>query len=122
MLFLQAARKLLTDDDVREFMRPRPLKWNKPLSIQLDPKLGPLSPESMAKLEEALTEASYVTDNKFSDADVLLYQHVTKNDQTSANVGRWKEHVTDLLKNDSVVPQKLPKDAIKSIKSTFQLK
>ena len=118
----QAARKLLTDDDVREFMRPRGLKWNKPLSITIDPKLGPLSPESMSKLEEALTDASYVADNKFSDADVLLYQHVTKNDQTSANVGRWKEHVTTLLKDDVVVPQKTPKDVIKSIKASYQLK
>ena len=107
-------------------MKPRPLQWNKPLNIKIDPKLGPLAPESMAKLNEALKEDSYLQDDKFSDADVLMYQHVVKNEEPEksgmANVQRWKSHVTDLLKDDSVVPQKVPKDVIKSIKSTYQLK
>jgi len=122
----QAARKILSDDDVREFMRPRPLKWNKPLNIKIDPKLGPLAPQSMAKLNEALKEGSYLQDEKFSDADVLMYQHVVKNEELEKcgmeNVQRWKSHVTNLLKDDSVVPQKLPKDVMKSIKSTYELK
>ena len=59
-VFPKAARKVLTDDDVRAFMKPRPLQWNKPLNIKIDPKLGPLAPESMAKLNEALKEDSYL--------------------------------------------------------------
>jgi len=120
----QAARKLLTDADVMEYMRPRALTCkNKPLNIKIDPKLGPLAPESMAKLEAALTDESYLTQSKFSDADVLMFQHVWKNDvsENLKNVQRWKSHIHTLLQDDSVTPQKINKDVMKTIKSDYQL-
>jgi len=122
----QMARKSLTDDDVLAFMKPRPLKWNKPINLKIDPKLKPLSAESLAKLDAVLSEESYVVAKSlFSDADVLLYQHVYKNDTKEVgkfvNVQRWKSHVTNLLKDDDVTPQKVAKDVIKGVKSKFAL-
>ena len=135
-----------------EYMRPRALTCkNKPLNIKIDPKLGPLAPESMAKLEAALTDESYLTQSKFSDADVLMFQvlftkkhpqwiqitvqtvndpfshpyfqHVWKNDvsENLKNVQRWKSHIHTLLQDDSVTPQKINKDVMKTIKSDYQL-
>ena len=118
----QAARKLVTDEDVRAFMRQRPLDWNKPLTIKIDPKLKALSDEALAKLEEALKEESYVAQSKYSDADVLLFQHVHKNQLSEeVNVKRWLSHVTSLLKYDDVTPLKLAKDVMKGVKSKYCL-
>ena len=117
----QTARKNLTEQDVLAFMKPRPLKWNKPLSIKIDPKLGPLKEESLAKLDQFLLDESYIAMCQFSDADVLIFQHVSKcdlSDTKFGNLKRWQSHVSNLLK-DEVAPQKAPKDIMKGIKSNY---
>lgn len=119
----QEARKKLTDEDVLEFMRPRPLKWNQPLNLKMDPKLTKLSDESIKKLNDSLTDSSYVRGHEFSDGDVLLFSHLKgqtfESDQSMTNIHRWERHISNLLKSDGVSPLKLPKDVMKALKSEY---
>jgi tryptophanyl-tRNA synthetase len=132
----QKKRKTVTDDMAFEFMTPREFQWKKPLNIKIDPKLKVLPKETLQKLDENLLEKSYIIGDNFTDADVLLFSHLSitnkEHDMTTSaepglfpNVSRWESHVRNLLssnqEDNSSQPRKLAKDEIKSVKKLYDI-
>ena len=130
----QKRRKDITDEMALEFMTPRNLQWKKPLNIKIDPKLKVLTEDTLTKLNENLADKSYVSGDAFTDADVLLFSHlsITRKepnrdvDETRlANLSRWESHVKNLLSSNlddvSSQPKKLPKDEMKGLKKMYDL-
>ena len=81
-----------------------------------------------------MADKSYVSGDAFSDADVLLFSHLsitrkepkTALDETSlVNLSRWESHVKNLLSGNledaSGQPKKLPKDEMKGLKKMYDL-
>merc|ERR1719414_314872 len=130
----QKRRKDITDEMAFEFMTPRKLNYKQPLNIKIDPKLKVLKEDTLTKLNDTLADKSYVSGDAFSDADVLLFSHLSitrkepsiKVDEARlANLIRWESHVKNLccsnLDDTNSQPKKLPKDEMKGVKKMYEL-
>ncbi len=114
ILDIQAKRKLVTDEVVAEFMRPRKLNWS---SKQAKVQKPQLSQEQLSRLNSRLEERSYLAGYEFSTLD----ESVAASCQVSSDLphlSRWKRHVQFLVE-EGQTPSKVDKQVAVKIKEAI---
>ncbi len=118
----QEIRKTVTDEQVMEFMRPRPLNFGlgSTSSSKVVKKAEPfLSASSLQTLDDLLRDQSYVVGHQFSQADVKLLSHIKRvPEDKMANAKRWYIHI-ETLSAEGVSPVKLPKEELSLLWKQF---
>ncbi len=110
---LQQQRKLVTDEILAEFMRPRPLKWG---AQKRRPAAGEqvLTKGQTSALNAYLAGRSYLVGFALSEADVSVRARL---DSSSGHphIARWMKHVDELVVDAK--PAKVSADVMADLKS-----
>jgi len=103
MTNIQERRKLVTDDMVKEFMRPRKLFWGKDKHPGVATTCT-LSDSALARLEERFLNYSYADGYQYSEVDMALLKRIgsltQQQEEAFPNLQRWKRHVIVLVEEE----------------------
>ena len=116
---IQAKRKLVTDEIVAEFMRPRPLSNS--AKSKTKPKYSTVPTDICERLDDYLSDRSYLEAYEFSEVDAAVMSSLSTNSSSSqsfVHFNRWFRHITALT-SSGASPKKSPREAFEVIEGKF---
>jgi len=120
----QTQRKTITDQQVMEYMKPRPLNGTPTASSAaafIKKSEQPfLNKDSLDWLDSRLAFQSYVHGYQLSDVDVIVANHINELPTSYVHVNRWFKHVTNQEDKPSEIA-KLPKNVKSDLLAHFGL-